>query len=574
MRSIYYILGLLALPVALGAGTVTLEIRHLWNGEPLSIPSRKMATSADEIVEITRLAYLLSEPSLATEDKRIGRNDWFAYVDGESSVSRLTLEGVPAGKYSDLQLHIGLDAETDSSDPNGYAAGHPLNPLVNNLHWSPQGSFIFLTLEGHSRPRSFSYHLGNPRNRVTCEIPVEFDLENTITIALDFHLDRVFNLEPALATQEQTSTHSREGDPLADLLKTRLTNVFSIREVKESIEREKPEPKSMNSLIGTPYEFRLKKGFPIPQLPTDYPLTNERVVLGRQLFHDPDLSRSGSISCASCHHADKAFTDGKQFSIGIEDQIGTRNAMPLVNLAWKDSFFWDGRAASLREQALAPIEDHLEMGHELDEVVVQLAEHVEYPGKFEAAFGDSEITPERIGIAIEQFMLTLTSFDSKFDRAAAGKTTLTEQEKRGFELFMTEFDPRRGLRGADCFHCHGGAFFTDFRFHNNGLDASEDTGLEQFSGLDSDRGKFSTPSLRNVAVTAPYMHDGRISTLEEVVDHYTKGVHRSPTLDPNLAKHPDGGIPLTEEDQGALVAFLKTLTDSRFDTTSSPSSAL
>ena len=221
-----------------------------------------------------------------------------------------------------------------------------------------------------------------------------------------------------------------------------------------------------------------------------------------------------------------------------------------------------------------PIEDHTEMGHDLDHVVTALAESAEYSGGFEAAFGDPEITPERIGIAIEQFLLTLTSFDSKFDRAALGEATLTEQEQRGFELFMTEFDPRRGLRGADCFHCHGGAFFTDHRFHNNGLEPTDDHGLEQFTGNETDRAKFSTPSLRNVAVTAPYMHDGRFSSLEEVVAHYVSGIHPSPTLDPNLAKHSGNGVALTEIDQSALVAFLKTLTDQRFEASTPPSPTL
>jgi cytochrome c peroxidase len=163
---------------------------------------------------------------------------------------------------------------------------------------------------------------------------------------------------------------------------------------------------------------------------------------------------------------------------------------------------------------------------------------------------------------VENFLLTLTSHDSKFDRAYRGEATLTDEEKRGFELFITEREPRMGSLGGDCFHCHGGALFTDHQFHNNGLKISEeDLGRFKVTQAKIDRGAFSTPSLRNVALTAPYMHDGRFKTLEEVIDHYSEGVSRTETLDPNLAKHPDGGLHLSPEDKKALISFLKTLTE-------------
>jgi cytochrome c peroxidase len=167
-----------------------------------------------------------------------------------------------------------------------------------------------------------------------------------------------------------------------------------------------------------------------------------------------------------------------------------------------------------------------------------------------------------MALALEQFLLTLVSQDSRFDRAARKLTTLTAEEQRGLQLFVTEHDPARGLRGADCFHCHGGNLFTTHQFLNNGLEErSEDLGRMEVTGSEADRGKFKVPSLRNVAMTAPYMHDGRFATLEEVIAHYNGPLHRSPTLDPNLAKHPVAGMGLSAEDQAALVAFLKTLTD-------------
>jgi cytochrome c peroxidase len=242
--------------------------------------------------------------------------------------------------------------------------------------------------------------------------------------------------------------------------------------------------------------------------------------------------------------------------------VGSRNAMPLFNLAWKTAFFWDGRASTLREQVMMPIQDHREMDETLTNVVRKLAPYTEL---FASAFQSGEITAERIGLALEQFLLTLTSHDSRFDRSTRGEAQLSEIETRGFELFMTEYDPRRGQYGADCFHCHGGALFQSQSFANNGLDSSfVDQGRVAETGNEADKGKFATPSLRNVALTGPYMHDGRFATLEQVVEHYSSGVKRSATLDPNLAKHPDGGLQMREEDKQALVAFLRTLTDPKF----------
>jgi len=181
------------------------------------------------------------------------------------------------------------------------------------------------------------------------------------------------------------------------------------------------------------------------------------------------------------------------------------------------------------------------------------------------AYGKNVITEEHIAVALEQFILTLTSYNSKMDRAVQGKEELTEQEKRGFKLFMTENDPRLGLRGADCFHCHGGALFTNHRFHNNGLPITEDLGLGKITGKKEDLYKFSVPSLRNIAVTAPYMHDGRFDTLEEVIDFYSGAPHRSTTLDPNISKHGGKGLNLTEREKADLIAFLSSLTDKKLE---------
>lgn len=571
-------LSLLILPFLVSithAGSVTIVIQHLWEGNPLDLEEGEYITEAGENINITRLSYLLSEPELLekgtnnTSGSWISHTGWFAFVDSSSKKTTLNMGELPAKQFTNLRFHIGLDPATDRSDPNQYPARHPLNPMVNNLHWSPQGGYIFLALEGHKKSNSdtsgFTYHLGNSSNRVTVNLPVDLDLAHDTSITLQFHVDRIFNTPPLLRIADQESTHSRKGDPLVSLLKKRASSCFSIANIQYTTPPiiKKPTRKPINT-VGTPYRFRLAKGFPVPDLPTDYPLSNERVALGRVLFHDPALSRNGTISCASCHQQKHAFTDSKRFSEGVDKQIGKRNSMPLINLAWKKHFFWDGRSPTLREQALIPIEDHLEMDESLENVVKKISAEKHYAPLFKSAYGSAEITPEHIGIAIEQFLITLTSYDSRFDRAGKGSPTLTDQEKRGFELFMTEHDPRQGLKGADCFHCHGGAFFTDHQLHNNGLPPSGDIGLAAVTGKKSDREKFSTPSLRNIALTSPYMHDGRFKTLEEVVAHYNSGLHRSPTLDPNLAKHPHSGLGLSKKDQAALVAFLKTLTDPQF----------
>jgi cytochrome c peroxidase len=249
--------------------------------------------------------------------------------------------------------------------------------------------------------------------------------------------------------------------------------------------------------------------------------------------------------------------------LGAEGQQGKRNAMPLFNLAWRTEMFWDGRSPSLRHQVLRPIEDPLEMHETLPQVAQKLQETEVYPPLFQKAFGSTEVTAERLAKALEQYLLTLISAGSKLDQWREAKAQLTTEEQQGFELFFTESDPGRGIRGADCFHCHGGAHFTNNSYSNNGLDLDpQDLGRATATHEDRDKGKFLVPSLRNVALTAPYMHDGRFATLEEVIEHYDHGIQRSTTLDPNLAKHlKNQGLGLTQQEKQALLAFLHTLTD-------------
>jgi cytochrome c peroxidase len=583
------------------ASSLEIVIRHTFNGEPLQLGAVRYQNAARESFSVTRVSYLLSGFALEQGDGLwLEFSNTVAWVDVEKGRASLRVPEIPPGLYRSLRFHVGLEESVNHANPAQFTADHPLNPNLNGLHWNWQGGYIFLALEGHylerrsptrhddgqsseyagseiGAPLGFSFHLARDTNCARINLPGALELTGDTRMELDFDLAPLFNApRPISFAKDGSSTHSRDGDPVAAALVANLPGAFRVRRVvasevtlAASYERPLYLPEKF-----TPYRFTMSAVFPIPDLPRDNPLTVERVALGEKLFHEPLLSRDGTISCASCHDRKAAFSDSRRYSVGTRGRVGTRQAMPLFNLAWKNSFFWDGRAPSLRAQALMPIQDHAEMDESLSNVVAKLSgkaegggqkAEMEYASGFTTAFGSPEITPEKIGLAIESFILTLTSFDSKFDRAFRGEAALTDDEKRGFELFTTEYDPRREQYGADCFHCHGGALFQSQTFANNGLDARfMDMSRAKITGKESDAGKFATPSLRNIALTAPYMHDGRFATLEEVVEHYSTGVKRSATLDPNLAKHPDGGLHLKPEDQRALVAFLRSLTDEKF----------
>ena len=498
--------------------------------------------------------------------------DQVAWMDAEKRRVSARIEGVPEGKYRALRFYIGPDATANSANPAGLAPSHPLNANLNGLHWTWQSGYIFLAMEGRYRTTAgpellgYSYHFARTPNRTRISLAAPLDLTHDAGVLLDFDLAALLNAPRPLAfARDGAATHSREGDPLAAALAANLPGAFRVRQVMSAAPAiSQPSPVKPLYLPAkyTPYRFTMSGTFPVPDLPRDNPLLEERVALGKKLFNEAALSRDGSISCASCHQPESVRADPRRFSVGVRGRVGTRNAMPLFNLAWKPSFFWDGRAPSLRAQALIPIQDHAEMDETLDRVTLKLAATAGYPPLFLAAFGSPEITAEKLGLALENFLLTLTACDAKFDRAMRGNATLSADEQRGFELFMTEYDPRTGQLGADCFHCHGGPLFSDHQFHNNGLGLNPaDPGRFLVTKREADRGKFATPSLRNVARTAPYMHDGRFSTLDEVVAHYSTGIRRNSTLDPNLAKHPEGGLQLSAADQRALVAFLRTLSD-------------
>jgi cytochrome c peroxidase len=301
-----------------------------------------------------------------------------------------------------------------------------------------------------------------------------------------------------------------------------------------------------------------------PIIPANNPLTEEGVALGKKLFFDSILSGDGSQSCASCHNPKKAFTDQQQFSDGIQGKFGKRNAMPLFNLAWNfdERFAWDGKEFGLEEQALEPVSNPIEMHANWKKVADRLQQNKAYPNLFFKAFGTSKIDSILVTKAIAQFERTLISGNSKFDQFLREETTLTPEEQNGFDVFMDEAK-------GDCFHCHGSdnnPLWTDNKFHNNGLDATfQDIGLAEVTGNPNDNGKFKSPSIRNLAFTAPYMHDGRFTTLEEVIAHYSEGLKKSATIDPLMKNVNKGGVQLSTRDKTDLKAFLLTLSDNDFN---------
>jgi cytochrome c peroxidase len=300
---------------------------------------------------------------------------------------------------------------------------------------------------------------------------------------------------------------------------------------------------------------------PLPAVPADFPelpapadnvLTPQRIALGRRLFYDKRLSRTGEIACASCHDQAHGFADPHRVSVGVEGRTGERNAPGLANLAWGTSFFWDGGAPTLEHQAIAPIKNPVEMDLTLAEANLRLAADPDVLAAFQQAYGEppSEATLPR---ALASFVRSLVSGQSRFDRHRRGDTTaLDDAEKRGLALFEGE--------RAECFHCHVGWNLTNNAFRNDGIAAGDpDLGRARLTRQDVDAGKFRVPSLRNVAVTAPYMHDGSLTTLEEVIEQYDRGGRGHPNTDPTIRP-----LGLTAAEKADLLAFLRALTDEGF----------
>jgi cytochrome c peroxidase len=298
--------------------------------------------------------------------------------------------------------------------------------------------------------------------------------------------------------------------------------------------------------------FEVPSHFPAPRYTSErYPLSIERISLGRKLFYDPILSLDSSVSCGSCHAQTHAFADhNTPFSSGVNGALGLRNTPALSNLAWYPSFMQDGGINHLEVMPLAPITDVREMNIDLSVLLERLNAHDVYSTEFKQAFGESPISSSQLFIALAQFQMTLVSASSKYDQFILGKAVLDAHEKQGEALFMEH-----------CATCHTPPLFTDFSYVNTGLDVVyADAGRGRITLNGSDSGAFRVPSLRNIALTYPYMHDGRFFTLRSVLDHYAGGVVQNGRLDARL----QGNIVLSEMDKERLIAFLNTLTDYEF----------
>jgi cytochrome c peroxidase len=303
-----------------------------------------------------------------------------------------------------------------------------------------------------------------------------------------------------------------------------------------------------------PLTLSIPPGFPTVQYSfANNPLTQEGFELGRKLFYDGILSKDGNFPCASCHQQFAAFcTYDHTLSHGYNNTFTTRNAPGLFNLAWNKEMMWDGGIANIELQPLAPITGPHEMAEDVNNDIKKLQASSEYQHMFKAAFGDETINSQRMLYALTQYMVSLVSADSKYDKVKAGKATFTSDEQNGYTIFQ-----------AKCESCHTEPLFTDHSFRNVGLTVDpylQDIGRMKITNNPADSLKFKVPSLRNVYLSEPYGHDGRFASIGEVIDHYNNGVVKSPTLDPSLKN----GIPINFVEKYYLEQFLRTLTDSTF----------
>ena len=321
--------------------------------------------------------------------------------------------------------------------------------------------------------------------------------------------------------------------------------------------------------IGKPVTIPTPLGLPPVPIPADNPPTAETIALGRKLFNEKFFSRDNSIACSSCHDPKTAFSDPHQFSAGVNRQLGGRHSMSLLNAAYNLTQFWDGRALSLEHQAEFPVSDPKEMAHSLVGVERRVVANPEYVRLFAQAFGPGPISYEMVAKSLASFERTLLSGNSPFDRYYYGgdKTAMSASAIRGLALFK-DFT----LDGPNCISCHRiedkFATFTEPRFHNTGVSVDpatnemRDLGRFEVTGKRGDQGAFKVLTLRNVALTAPYMHDGSMKTLEEVVDFYFEGGRKNPYLSGVVPHHGVPNIPVEKrgEARADLVAFMKALT--------------
>lgn len=295
--------------------------------------------------------------------------------------------------------------------------------------------------------------------------------------------------------------------------------------------------------------FRHPAGFPAVVYPLgEKPINADRFKLGRELFYSTVLSSDNTISCASCHAQTHSFADHNiALSIGVGGATGTRNSLPIFNMAWQPHFMWDGGVNHLEMFSIAPITDPVEMNETMANVIQKLNTSDYWRNRFKSVYGTSEVTDQQLFLSLTQYMLMIISDRSHYDKVMRGEAAFTAEQQAGYDLFLQK-----------CASCHTEPLFTDYSFRNNGLDiVSVDEGRFLITQIDSDKGKFKVPTLRNVLLTYPYMHDGRFFTIDQVLEHYNSGIQPHENLDPSLPN----GIPLSADDKKNMKRFLETLND-------------
>lgn len=618
-RSLPYLASVLVLGLTLGPGLVgcgddedpaapgaepvefALAFSPVVGTESLLAAQLRYTNAAQNEFSVDKFEFLLTDVVLVRADAAAETLSAALYVDAfDDATHRSPPRSVPAGVYTALRFRWGVRPEVNTL---GF-----LPPGLDGMVWpSPLGGgYHCMRLEGtytQAAPgdRSYKLHAGVlQRGGITTVGSVEIELplgnlrlEGPAPVTLGVFVDVLRTMDtPAIDLRQAWSDQSAcpitplvctFGDPsmpsheVQGLLRDNAADIFRLTAAPAGSSGPTAFDPTPELLYDNPLYFggrtlRLPR---MPQ-PSDNPTTREGVALGRRLFHDRILSLDLSQSCATCHVQTNGFAEPNPVSRGVTGAFGHFNASALINLGWSSQplpgaqprhvgVFWDGRARSLEEQALAPVPSVLEMNLPWDVAIERLRSHPDYPRRFGEAFPGRAITPDLVSMALAQFQRTLISFDSKYDRVMRGESSFTAAEARGYEAFNLEL--------ADCFHCHGHPFYLQdvgsSNFANNGLDAVIDPqspGLFGVTGEERDRGRFRVPTLRNIAYTAPYMHDGRFASLDEVVEHYSSGVQlESPNLDANLRIRAQRG-PFSAQTKADLVAFLLTLSDPNFVT--------
>lgn len=584
-------------PTSLAPEPFDLEVRFraVAGSEAIVADDLRYTNAAGNTFSVTKFEILLTRLVLVGPD---GSTTPVADVAGidllDADARTLAAIGVDGGTYEALRFQWGVRAEDNQL---GF-----LDSSYDTWQWPPMngGGYHCMRLEGLWRDTdadlAFRLHAGilDRFGRVTdgsieLTVPLQQDVSGDgSAVALDVYVD-VLSLMNDPVIDLSAAWENQDECPLSDatcfLGNPSMPSHESqalIRDNVASAVRTRPMPEgeagpsvvdlTPDVVYDSPVYIGIDRAITIPTMPApeDNPSTQEGIALGRRLFHDTILSSNREQSCATCHLQGAAFADPRRVSRGATGATGTFNAPALINMGWTEApgnggtshagFFWDGRSPSLEDQALHPVPNPIEMNLPWDQAIERIQSDPRYPALFGAAFPGQEITPDLVTKAIAQFERSLLSFDSKYDRVMRGEENFTPEEARGFGAFIGET--------ADCFHCHGDSFFLqdrgDLAFANNGLDSMPKPGLFAVTGDERDRGKFRTPTLRNVQYTAPYMHDGRFATLEQVIDHYSEGVALdSPNLDVNVRIRAERGA-LDEQTKSDLIAFLKTLSDPSF----------